>query len=346
MNNQKLKSGLNKLKFDLKKDQLPFGEIDVRVKNGIHLSGSPLIILIFSSLIGSIGLNIDSTPMVLGAKLIAPLMVMMLGMGYGIATYNYFIAKKALKYFSIQFLIIIVTSTIYFTISPIKTPTNELYTKTIVTVFDVLVALFAGSAAVIANTRFERYNILPGVAIATSLVPPVCTVGYGIANHNINYIIAPLYLFAVNMVFITFSMFLVFRIISRKEIEAPKQFNSRSKQAIYIIATLLIAIPVFSPTFSTIRDNYFNSLDKSHAHQYIESQLNFENSTILDSKLDTKNKTITLLIIGDEITKEQQQAMSDALKIHDLGDYSLVLIQGTENVLIDFFKDKNASKFK
>ncbi len=346
MDTERDKLTLKRFIADFKKDQIPFNEIDLKIKSGIHLSGSPLLILLFSSLIGSIGLNINSTPMVLGAKLISPLMIMMLGMGFGMATYQYDITKVAFKYLLIQCLIILVTSTIYFTLSPIKTPTTELITKTNVSVFDICVAFFGGTAAVIANTRFERYNVLPGVALATSLVPPACTIGYGIANRNPNFIFPPLYLFLLNVVFLTFSMFVGFKIISRNEISKREKRMSFTKQAIYIAITLLIAVPVLFSSIFRIRDNYLNSIDKSNMYEYIKNELNLDNSTILDSQIDTQNKVITIRILGDELTEEQKATMSKHLEKYNLDKYTIKLIQGTENVLIDFFKEKNKETYK
>ncbi len=333
-------------KKEFKKDQLPYHEIDLKISNGVHLSGSPLLILICSSLIASIGLNINSTPMVLGAKLISPIMVMLIGAGYGIATYKFDLSKKAIKYFILQFTIILVTSTLYFLISPIKMPTTELIAKTNVSIFDVLVAFFAGIAAVIASTRYEKYNVLPGVALATSLVPPACTIGYGIANLNTEFIFGGLYVFGINIVFITFATFVFFKLILKDQISEVSKDNSKHKQKFYIILTLLFCVPVLISTSIYIKTEYANSMDKSNMYSYVKDEFNFSGSTVLESKIDTEKKVITVLIIGDKISDNKKNELNDKLQDYNLEDYTLNIIQGTENVIIDFFNDRKNELYK
>ncbi len=340
MSTKETKSAFKIFGEEFKRDQLPFHEIDMKISNGVHLTGSPLLILICSSLIASIGLNINSTPMVLGAKLISPIMIMLIGAGYGIATYKFALSRRAIKYFIIQFSIILITSTLYFLISPIKIPTTELISKTNVSIFDILVAFFGGIAAVIASTRFEKYNVLPGVALATSLVPPACTIGYGMANLNSKFIFGGLYVFGINIVFITFATFIFFKIIARDQIDEIEKKSAKHTQKFYIILTILFCIPVFISTSIYIKTEYANSIDNSNMYEYVKNEFNFEGSTVLESKIDTDNKTITVLMIGDMITKSDEKQLNDTLADYHLSNYNLNIVQGSDNVLIDFFHDK------
>ncbi len=336
-----LKNALYSFSKKLHTDQLPKEEIHIRIENGIHLSGAPFLVLICSSIIASIGLNIDSTGAVLGAKLISPIMIMILGMAYGLSTNNHKISKHALKLFLLQFIIIIITSTIYFKLSPIKIPTNELITKTQVSIFDIFLAFFGGAACVIATTRFEKYNVLPGVAIATSLLPPVATIGYGIATLQPNFIFGAFYLFLINTVFLMLSIYLFFKIINYSDEKHTKKTISKKRQYIFIIFAIIISTPIFVKTGLQVEASYEDSLDKSLVYTFIKNEIDFSNTTILETKVDTDNKVINILAIGDVITEEEKRELTEKLPDYDLADYSINLIQGTDNVLIEYFKYKN-----
>lgn len=336
----KLNEKLYQLSSDLKKDQLPYSEIHTRIVNGVHLTSSPLLILICSSIIASIGLNINSAGAVLGAKLISPLMIMIIGMSYGISTYEFKLSKKAFKYFLLQFLIIVITSTIYFILSPIKAPTDELFEKASASIFDIILAFFGGIACVVATTRYEKYNVLPGVALATSLVPPVCTIGYGIATLNTHFIFGALYKFSLNVIFLMASIFIFFRIIYLNPEKEAKKSKFTKNQIIFISVVLTIAIPVLLSTVIYIQSAYAHSIDESNAYLLVKNELNLEDTTVLNTTVDYDNKVITILSIGDEISNSELNSLTSNLVDYNLENYTINLVQGTDDVLIEFFKDK------
>ncbi len=336
------------IRNSLKNDQLPIEEIDNRIIDGVKLKGSPLLILVCSTLVASIGLNINSTTMVIGAKLIAPLLLMLMGVAYGTASSNKDLAKSALYYFCIQFLIILAVSTTYFFISPIKIPTEELISKTTVNFADMLVALIGGACAVIATTRYEKYNVLPGVAIATSLVPPACTIGYGIANLNPSFIVGALYLFVVNVVFITFSIYIVFKIIDTDQIEVKhkEKYGKIYHEHILVIASFALAIPIILSATIGLTTTYQNKLDESNAFNMVKNEFDFKNSSVIREVVDTDNKTITLFVVGDTIDEIPEDKQNELLAEYNLEEYDIILIQGTNDILSEFGKEFSKQTFR
>ena len=174
----------NKLKdfFDLHGDIASIREITDRINAGVRFRGTNLCVLILAIFIASIGLNMDSTAVVIGAMLISPLMGSILGIGYGLARYDSTYIRSSAGSLLAQVLISVATSALYFSLTPIDTPSSELLARTSPTIWDVLIAVFGGLAGIIGITRKEGGNVIPGVAIATALMPPLCTAGYGIAT--------------------------------------------------------------------------------------------------------------------------------------------------------------------
>lgn len=199
--------------FDLNADRASMEEISERIESGALLKGTNMAILILAMFIASIGLNMNSTAVIIGAMLISPLMGVIMAIGYGIATYDTAYVRKSFLKLLFQIGFCILTSTIYFYISPISTASSELLARTEPTIWDVLIALFGGLAGIIGITRKEKSNVIPGVAIATALMPPLCTAGYGIATHSLKFFSGALYLFCINGVFICLSTFIVLKFI-------------------------------------------------------------------------------------------------------------------------------------
>ena len=168
--------------FSLRDDLDDLDEIDANIRSGVEIFGTNLWVLIFAILIASVGLNMNSTPVIIGAMLISPLMGPIIGMGYGLAINDMAFVRKALSSFAIFTAISLITSIVYFYISPLKEPGSELLARTSPTLWDVLIAFFGGAAGIIAITRRGISNVVPGMAIATALMPPLCTAGYSIAR--------------------------------------------------------------------------------------------------------------------------------------------------------------------
>ena len=199
--------------FSLRWDMADPDEIHNTIISGAKLQGTNMCILMLAILIASIGLNMNSTAVIIGAMLISPLMGGITAIGYGIATNDLTLSKGAAIRLGIQVVICLITSTIYFTISPITTASSELLARTTPTAWDVLIALFGGLAGIIGQTRKEKSNVIPGVAIATALMPPLCTAGYGLARHRLDYFGGALYLFFINSFFICLAAIVVLKFL-------------------------------------------------------------------------------------------------------------------------------------
>ena len=186
--------------FSIKQDIDSFDNIHETIIKGIKFKGTNLIVLVFAILIASLGLNINSTAVIIGAMLISPLMGPIIGIGFGASTYNPVLIKEAIKNYLFATFVSLLTSTIYFLVSPIDDAQSELLARTTPNIYDVLIALFGGFAGITAITSKFKGNILPGVAIATALMPPLCTAGYGFATWQLTFSLGALYLYFINTV--------------------------------------------------------------------------------------------------------------------------------------------------
>lgn len=199
--------------FNLDPDKIDPSAVVTAISNGIYFRGSNLWILIFAILMASLGLNVNSTAVIIGAMLISPLMGPIMGVGLGLGINNLKLLKDSGKNYLVAIVIGIITSTLYFTLSPVYGTQSELLARTTPTVYDVLIAFFGGLAGIIATSSKEKGNVIPGVAIATALMPPLCTAGYGLAIGNLYYFIGAFYLLFINSVFICLATYIIVRFL-------------------------------------------------------------------------------------------------------------------------------------
>lgn len=203
--------------FNLRHDQDDPEMIDETIRSGVAVGGTNLWVLIFAILIASIGLNVNSTAVIIGAMLISPLMGPIVGVGYGAGVKDLQLIRLALRNLGVFVAISLVTATCYFWLTPLTDAQSELLARTSPTLWDVLIAFFGGAVGMIAATRRYSSNVVPGVAIATALMPPLCTAGYGIANGNLPFFGGAFYLFTINSVFIGFASLLVVKLLRLPE---------------------------------------------------------------------------------------------------------------------------------
>ena len=206
------RTGVRKFMADLLNmhdGMMSYEEIDEMMLENTVIHGPNMWILCLAALIASIGLNMNSTAVIIGAMLISPLMSGIMTMGYSLAVRDLRLLRRALLRFGTQVVISLISSTVYFLITPIDTPTAEMIARTSPTIWDVLIALFGGIAGAIGNTREKKGNVIPGVAIATALMPPLCTAGYGIASGQPSFFLGAFYLFLINTLFISLSTMIV-----------------------------------------------------------------------------------------------------------------------------------------
>lgn len=289
------------------------------IEKGIVFRGTNLWILVFAILIASVGLNMNSTAVVIGAMLISPLMGPINGIGYSVATYNFDLLRRALNNFGFAASAALVTSTLYFMLTPIRTEQAELLARTSPTIYDVLIAMFGGLAGIVAISSKNKGNVIPGVAIATALMPPLCTAGYGLSIGNWAYFFGAIYLFLINSVFIALSSMLVSQLL-----KLPRKSNLLSSQiknkniAVGVVIALTV-LPSFYLGYTLVKKEQF----KNKAEQFV-SKVNFwQDNYLLDSKIDPDTKVITLVYGGEEFNEETKKMLRDKADDLQLEDAKL-----------------------
>lgn len=327
--------------FNIKNDQMDAEAIHTSIVSGVRLKGAPLIILFCAIIIASVGLNTNSTAVIIGAMLISPLMNPIIAMGYSIATYDGVLLRNASLNFAIQIIIALIGATIYFSLSPVREATSELIARTGPSFFDMLIAFFGGTAGVIGITRKEKTNVIPGVAIATALMPPMCTVGYGIANGNIDYVFAAAYLFSINAFFIIVATFAFCKLLQLKQASVVKErYNIIIKRGI-IIGVILISIPATVSAIYVGAATIQNKIIYSSVESFVNAEVNSAETTIMRATVDPDLKKIRLDLIGTEYTNEQLDNIKASMSNYGLGEYNLEVIQDIRTTLFNYFENAN-----
>lgn len=335
-----------KYRFSLEDDKANEEEIIENIKKGIEFKGTNLWTLIFAIFVASIGLNVNSTAVIIGAMLISPLMGPIMGIGLGAGIYDFALIKNAGKNLLIATIIALISSTLYFLISPLHQAQSELLARTSPTIWDVLIAFFGGLAGIVASSRKRYNNVIPGVAIATALMPPLCTAGYGIATGQWAYFFGAFYLYIINSVFISISTFLIVRFLKFK----PKFYDNgtisyKVRRWVLIIASLTIAPSIYlAYRFVT------NEIFTQNANLMINTEL-AANMTILNKNINPKSKSINITLLDDnqvdsvkqvlEIRKEKYNLSHAKINIktagsNDKNEFSLNDLK--EGIVEDLFK--------
>ncbi len=313
------------------------------IERDMVFKGHTVWILIFSIFIASIGLNQNSTPVIIGAMLISPLMGPILGIGLAIATIDWTKLKRALKNLGIAVFVAILTSTVYFTISPISDAQSELLARTNPTFLDVLVALFGGASGILAGSRREKSNVIPGVAIATALMPPLCTSGYGIATQQWEFFIGAFYLFFINSVFISLATVLVIRYFNfPKHADDPKR--ERLVNRYIFIFVILVALPSGKIFFDVIQESQYRNM----ARKFILENFDANGYEVINSNIEFTDSvsTINVYLIGELIPDYKIQEIESRM-----GEYELLPNQSflgrnlplTEKTVLKVHQAKDAS---
>lgn len=309
--------------FSISENKASNGDIKASIVSGAKLKGSNMCILICAIIIASIGLNMNSVAVIIGAMLISPMMGAIIGIGYAIATNDFKFAKRAAVSLIIQIAISVITSSIYFMVSPISDTSSELLSRTMPTIWDVVIAIVGGLAGAIGMTRKEKSNVIPGVAIATGLMPPLCTVGYGIAMKNLSYTGGAFYLFFINAFFICLSSIIVFKIM-----KMPKRKGANAKEEWKIKRNLVvISIITIIPSVFLAQQIVKESIINANLQKYLNTEFKYEGTQIVKSSVDVKSKKINLALIGKILEHEEIINLSNALKRYNLQDMNLKITQ-------------------
>ncbi len=313
-------------RFNLEEDKAKEDEIIENVKKSIEFKGMNLWVLIFAIFIASIGLNVNSTAVIIGAMLISPLMGPIMGIGLGIGIYDFEMIKKSYKNLGIAVLMSVLTSTIYFLITPLSDAQSELLARTTPTIWDVFIALFGGLAGIVASTRKSISNVIPGVAIATALMPPLCTAGYGLATGNLYYFFGAFYLFFINSVFISLATYIIVRFMKfhKKQFLDSKK-EQRVKRSI-VVVVLITIIPSIIMAYNIVNRTFI----EKNVQQFITNELSFPNTQIISKKInfDSSRVQIEVLLLGSPIESNLIEAAKQKLPKYKLKDAELIIKQG------------------
>ncbi|MDM8207812.1 TIGR00341 family protein [Bacteroides gallinaceum] len=297
------------------------------IRNGVEFKGTNLWILIFATVIASLGLNVNSTAVIIGAMLISPLMGPTMGIGLSIGLNDFELMKRSLKSYAVTTLFSVVTATLYFLFTPLDEVQSELLARTSPSIYDVFIALMGGLAGIVALATKEKGNVIPGVAIATALMPPLCTAGFGLATGNLLYFLGAFYLYFINSVFISLATYIGVRLMRFER----KQFVDKERERIvkrYIVwITIATMCPAVYLTYNIVRETFY----QTSANRFITQELQFPDSQILSRDISYEKREIRVVLVGKEIPENQIVEARNRLDKYSLNNTKLVVFQGLGN---------------
>jgi uncharacterized hydrophobic protein (TIGR00271 family) len=298
--------------------------IHEEIKKGIIFKGTNLWVLMFAIIIASVGLNMNSTAVIIGAMLISPLMGPINGMGYSIATYNFELLRQSVKNFSFAVIAGLFASTVYFALSPISTAHSELLARTSPTIYDVIIALFGGLAGILAISSRLKGNVIPGVAIATALMPPLCTAGYGLATLQFSFFFGALYLFTINTIFIAFAAVWVSQILKFPIRSSIDDLRKKKINRMITAVITVVLLPSIYFGYQLIEQEKF----MQSATLYVSNVRIFEGNYLLKYDIDATKRSIILVYGGNLITESQRDAIISKTEDFNIGKAHVEVEQG------------------
>jgi len=299
------------------------------VKNNISFSGANLWILACAILIASVGLNVNSTAVIIGAMLISPLMGPIIASGFALGVFDFDLLKKALKNLLIATLVSLAVSTVYFYISPFKAVQSELLSRTSPNIYDILIAFLGGLVGVITMTRVEKGNPIPGVAIATALMPPLCTAGYGLATGQFRFFLGAFFLYCINCVFICIA---TYAIVKYLKYPAKQQVDVKSqKQVKYTITIIIILMLLPSTYFAYIL--YKQQQFAEAANNFIDRELINKGNTLIFKKTNynTNPRTLELAFLSHRFSMDEIEALNSKLSYYGITNTKIIIKQDSSD---------------
>ena len=298
-----------------------------QISDGVTFRGANLWVLIFAIFIACLGLNVNSTAVIIGAMLISPLMGPIIGMGLAVGRADLELLKRSLTNYGVATVISVLTATLYFLLTPLTEAQSELLARTSPTLYDVLIALFGGAAGILALSTGGKGNVIPGVAIATALMPPLCTAGYGLAMGEWSFFFGAFYLYFINTVFIALATYVGVRLLKFR----PKQFVDKARLATvnrYIAAIVIVTmLPAAYMTTQIIRQ----SMLENNVKQFVKHELNQHGTRILSEQADRETKTLNVVAVGAALPNELIEAARKHMGNYQLDNYRLNVIQGAQS---------------
>jgi uncharacterized hydrophobic protein (TIGR00271 family) len=282
------------------------------------------LILVFANFIASLGQNDNSTAVVIGAMLVSPLMGPIIGLGLGMAINDLALLRKAIANYALAVLVGLLTSTVYFALSPLTEASTEILARTSPNIYDVLIALFGGFAGILAVSSKQKGNVIPGVAIATALMPPLCTAGYGLAHLNFAYLFGASYLFVINTVCIALATLVTARMLKFPFKHLPEKRDETFAKRIVAAVVVVTILPSLYFGYDIIQQARF----RQRANRFIAAEANFANDYLLKKSIDAKKGQITLTYGGEFIREGDIERLRSQLPKYDLASATLDVQQG------------------
>ena len=316
-------------------DEIDYENASTSIRKNIAFKGTTVFILACAIIIASVGLNVNSIPVIIGAMLVSPVMGPILGFGLGLGTEDNDLVKNSLKNFAVMVIISILASTIFFLLSPLSLANpSELLARTRPTIYDVLIALFGGLAGIIETSRKDKGSVITGVAIATALMPPLCTVGYGISIWKGSVIFGALYLFLINSVFIALATFAAVKYFRFPVVEASGETKKRLPKAAVYIILLIVIVPSVITAISVVKENNFTT----HAERLVAENKNLGKCFIYDHKATYSRKApkLELFLAGETLTPEAKKKFYDNAEEYGITRSQIVFHEDATSMRQDF----------
>ena len=330
-------------RFDLKDGSAAQCEVVEGVRKGIDFKGTNLWVLMFAVFIASLGLNVNSTAVIIGAMLVSPLMGPITGIGLSLGINDFEMLKAAWRNFLLMVGVSLVTSTLYFFISPISTAQSELLARTSPTTYDVLIAFFGGLAGMVAQTRKDKaVTVVSGVAIATALMPPLCTAGFGLATGNFQYFLGALYLFTINAVFIAVATYLVVLLLryEKTTILDPVQQKKNTRYITFVI--ILVGVPSILLGAQIVKRTIF----EENVDRYVNKVFQFNRTMIVDySKAyhyEDNISRIEIKLVGEPLSEDIIDNARAQMDNYGLHNTELIVKQADSDERFDIGKLQNS----
>ena len=322
--------------FKLNTEKEDYQTVIGNIEKDVVFKGTNLWLLVFAIFIASLGLNVNSTAVIIGAMLVSPLMGPIMGLGLGMAINDLALLKKSLFNYLLAAGVGLATSTIYFLLSPLDEAHSEILARTSPNIYDVLIALFGGFAGILATSSKQKGNVIPGVAIATALMPPLCTAGFGLATLNIDFFFGAFYLFLINTVFIALATLVTTRFLNFPYKHLPEKKDELKAHRIVWGLVLLTLLPSIYFGYDIVQQNKF----KQKVKTFIDNEAVFTNDYLLNKNIDSKNKTISLTYGGQYIEENEIALLKSKLSKYNLNKATLEIRQGFSYLK----EDKNEEK--
>ena len=323
-------------RFSLDEDKAQRDEVVASISKGVVFRGVNLWVLIFATMIASLGLNVNSAAVIIGAMLISPIMGPIMGIGLSLGINDFELLKKSLRNYALMFVVAIITSTAYFLVSPLSSNSSELLARTVPTTYDVLIAFFGGLAGIVAQSRKDRNStVIPGVAIATALMPPLCTAGFGLATGQFKFFIGAFYLFFINTVFIALATYIIVRMLKYHKKKFLDPARERYVKRIMLLITLVTFIPSVVIGLHMVRVSFFESA----VDRYVQQEFQFEHTRVIECRKSYKRgdaeSSIELLLIGEPLSDEVIDNARAQLYNYGLQDVELIVRQARTGDRVD-----------